>query len=158
VWTAHKFQIVTDDAMHAEYEKGWPHMRENVSALRGAANLEQCAQPDEIRLTNLRAEYVSVEANMGCAGLLVLSNSVLPGWEIYVDGALSTQIDAYDKFLSTVVPKGRHNVEFIYAARTFRRGVALTLASLAALTAWWWLRLSGRLGSGFRGRRRQVAT
>lgn len=158
VWTAHKFQIVTDDAMHAEYEKGWPHMRETVSAVRGSANVEQCAQVDEMTLTNLRAEYVSVEGRMGCAGLLVLSNSVLPGWEIYVDGAPSTQIDAYDKFLATVVPKGEHKVEFVYAARTFKRGVALTLTSFAALGVWWWLRLSGRLGSGFRGRRRQAAT
>ncbi len=156
VWTAHRFERVTEGQLSERYLRGWPAVREPLFALQGESHPAVCAEPDSVRLTDLRPEYGRVEASMACDGIAVYSSAVLPGWEATVDGKPAQILEAYGKLLAVNVPAGRHTIEFRYAPRSVWLGALLSLTGLITVAIWWWI--SGRGESVFRGLRRPKAT
>ena len=155
-WTAHGFEQITEGQLSERYLRGWPAVREPLFALQGASQPAACPEIDKVQLTDMQHEYARVEASMACAGILVYSSAVLPGWTAVIDGNPAPIVEAYGKLLAVNVPAGRHIVEFRYAPTSVRIGALLTLFGLLAAAVWWWL--NGRAESGSRGLRCPKAT
>lgn len=66
-------------------------------------------------------------------GLLLLSDNYYPGWKAYVDSKETKVYRANYTFRAIEIPKGKHNVEFIYKPSSFYIGTAISIASLFVL-------------------------
>jgi hypothetical protein len=64
--------------------------------------------------------------------LLATSQPAIPGWRLTLDGAVVPPLRVNGAFLGTVVPAGTHEVEMVYAPRSWRWGLVLFAAGLAA--------------------------
>lgn len=73
---------------------------------------------------------VVVETQSDGNNILFLSDNYYPGWNAYVDGVRSEVYRTDYTFRSVFVPQGSHRVIFQYQPRSFRIGLAVTLASL----------------------------
>jgi hypothetical protein len=58
--------------------------------------------------------------------LLVLTDSYYPGWRAYVDGKETPILHANYLFRGVALPSGKHTVEFVYFADSFKIGLALS--------------------------------
>jgi hypothetical protein len=88
---------------------------------------------DEVTMERSDPDYLRLRVQTDAAGLLVLSDTYDPGWEAWVDGK-KTDVHVADHALRAVaVPAGAHTVELRYNPPSLRLGVAITLATLAAL-------------------------
>ncbi len=79
-----------------------------------------------------------VQAPLG--GVLASSEVLYPGWESRLDGQPVDTLRVDAAFRGVEIPPGRHRVEMIFVPRSFRRGLAASLASaLLAAALWWWV-------------------
>ena len=70
-------------------------------------------------------------------GYLFASEMWMPDWLAYVDGESRGEVlKANYTFRAVRVPAGSHEVRMVYRPRPWRIGLAVTLATLAALLAW----------------------
>lgn len=69
------------------------------------------------------------DADRDC--LLYLSDTYYPGWKAYVDGKETPVYRANLAFRALEVPKGKHDVVFAYAPRSFYAGLLVTLTGIA---------------------------
>ncbi len=65
--------------------------------------------------------------------LLFLSESYNPGWKAYVDGIRTDILRANYIFQTIFLPKGEHNVEFIYYPESFKIGKKVSLLSFVLI-------------------------
>jgi hypothetical protein len=100
----------------------------------GAAAADPAQAPLELRparIVSHAPERVEIEVDAPGAGFLVLTDTWYPGWEASVDGRVSEILRANGLFRAVPVPAGASRVVFTYRPRSFRRGLALSAASLA---------------------------
>ncbi|MBM3786689.1 MAG: hypothetical protein FJW30_20200 [Acidobacteria bacterium] len=135
VFTVHQGKTVAEDAMAFEYDRGLRHLTTTL-VTTVPVPLETCGVPDEVKLTNSEARYARIEVNMACAGALVFTHSLFPGWE-----ASHPIVPAYNKVMAVALSKGRHVVEFRYPAAKLKQGAALCLVGLLSLALWWFVYL-----------------
>jgi hypothetical protein len=108
-------------------------------SLQGSSPTGKGISPVDIRLYSpLR---VVVESESPQDGLLVLTDSHYPGWRAFVDGQEKPILHANYLFRGVSVPAGRHTVEFVYYADSFKAGLlisgaTLILLLLLAIRAW----------------------
>ncbi|MFB3906442.1 MAG: YfhO family protein [Acidobacteriota bacterium] len=90
---------------------------------------------ESARVVKYNAGEVDLWANPGRPSMLVLLDSYYPGWRVWVDGR-ECKIEMVNwAFRGVIVPPGPHRVTFRYDPRSFRLGLALTLATMAAWVA-----------------------
>lgn len=107
--------------------------------------LEQCAGASLATVTHYDAARVRASAHLPCRGMLVLSDTYFPGWEVEVDGQAQRIWEPYAMLRGVVVEAGTHQVEFRYRPSSLRLGAALSLVSgLGVLCFWLWPKLSIR--------------
>jgi hypothetical protein len=78
---------------------------------------------------------VVIDAELKADGFLVLSDTYYPGWQALVDGREAKIYQADYLFRAVPLKQGSHVVEFRYRPRSFRIGLAISLASGAILCA-----------------------
>ncbi|MBU1262551.1 YfhO family protein, partial [bacterium] len=78
---------------------------------------------------------VEIEAKMTNSGYLVLTDSHYPGWKAYVDGKETHIYYANCAFRAVFLEKGEHKVSFVYSAGSFKKGAAITLATIFLIAA-----------------------
>jgi hypothetical protein len=109
-----------------------------ASAPPGAASAPPEAgagAPDRVALAAHEAERVVVRAECGARCLLVLPDLHYPGWRARVDGRDAPVERANAIFRGVWLEPGAHEVVFRFEPASFRVGLALFAASLAALAA-----------------------
>jgi len=131
-WAIHDFVSIKSA------DEGRAFISDRVQDLRSTAMLMgdpprslscQGAQ-DSVSVTKYAAERVTLQANLSCDGMVVLSDTYYPGWDATVDGK-ATQIHEVDlAFRGVVVPAGSHRITFRYQPRSFMLGIVLTTAGL----------------------------
>ena len=95
-----------------------------------APQLEQCSGEDEVRLVEHGTDRIWMDVRLPCRGLVVISETMFPGWEALVDGKAAKVWEAYGVFRSVVVEGGQHQVEFRFRPRAVYFGAVLTLLGL----------------------------
>jgi hypothetical protein len=88
---------------------------------------------------------VVVESESRWDGLLLLTDSYYPGWRAYVDGKEEPILRGNYLFRAVPVPAGKHTVEFVYAADSFKLGLAISGVTAGLLLLLAGARLFARL-------------
>ncbi len=99
--------------------------------LEQAPALAACSGPDEVRLAVHDPGRVILTATLACRGMVVLSETMFPGWRAKVDGRAVPIYEVYGAFRGVVVEAGTHRIDFAYRPVSVYGGLALTLAGLA---------------------------
>jgi hypothetical protein len=84
-----------------------------------------------------RPHVVEIEATLAEQGLVVLADTLAPGWDATVDGATAPIRPTNFLFRGVVVPAGTHRIRFVYRSR------AVDLGALGSVIGWSALALLG---------------
>ena len=110
------------------------HYRERLSQAAFVTGpqprLESCPdRPSKVKLTSHNPSRVRIEANMGCRGMVLLTDTHFAGWTATVDGVESPILEVDGAFRGVVAEAGDHRIEMVYRPVSVLAGGALTLAS-----------------------------
>lgn len=99
---------------------------------------------DRVNIGVYSAERVELEVQAAKPGLLVLSDVMYPGWEVYVDG-IERPVLATDLIMRGVyLTEGEHQVTFVYNPTMFIRGLYIAgvcmMILFAAVIVKWFVR------------------
>jgi hypothetical protein len=89
----------------------------------------------EVKIQFWREEEIELVVRAERPLLLVLNDSFFPGWLARVDGVGAEIRRANYLSRAVFVPRGEHQVRFLYRPRSFYLGIAISLTSLLAATA-----------------------
>jgi hypothetical protein len=97
-------------------------------------SLESCNQPDTVQHARFDLQSVSVDVQMACRGLVLVSDNWYPGWRANVDGRSQPILNVDTTIRGVVVDKGKHTVTMNYWPATVIAGFLMLLAG-AGVTA-----------------------
>jgi Bacterial membrane protein YfhO len=89
---------------------------------------------------------VTIRAESGSGGFLVLADTFYPGWQATMDGTPVEILRANHAFRAVVFPPGKHTVVFRYEPLSFRVGSAMSLLGLIVVLVGLVLPLQRRAG------------
>jgi hypothetical protein len=89
----------------------------------------------EVQVTERANGRVALRAKLSRPGLLVISEGYYPGWRAAVDGIEAPVVRANVMMRGVVLDAGEHEVEFHFRSRSIEVGAALSIATLALVTA-----------------------
>ncbi|MFC1532329.1 YfhO family protein [Thermodesulfobacteriota bacterium] len=88
---------------------------------------------------------IHIELTAESPGILVLSESSYPGWQVFVDGEEKECLWLNLLFQGVEVEKGKHNIEFVYRPKYFSLFSTISLVSLIIFVfIWFYYSLSVR--------------
>jgi hypothetical protein len=102
-----------------------------------APKLEECNGTEDLKMVRRNTDRITVEAELGCRGLLILNDAYYPGWRVKVDGKPGEVIEVYGFLRGVVVEGGRHTIDMIYRPVSIVGGACLTLGGLLLVAAVW---------------------
>ena len=140
VWTVHQVEGGWKRGQVArEMERGTHDFRRWAFLEGPAPKVQPCAgsaEPgavDRVYLLRRVSNLVEVHAEMGCGGLLVMSDTWYPGWRATVDGYPAELLEVYGGLRGVVLDKGTHRVRMEFRPTSVYLGAALSLLGLAAV-------------------------
>ncbi|MEN8222239.1 MAG: YfhO family protein [Acidobacteriota bacterium] len=89
--------------------------------------------PNNVRITEYINDEVNIHVYTESAGILVMSDVMMSGWKVYVDGVSEKIFYANYAFRGVFIPSGSHSVVFKYEPVPFRAGLLLTYAGLLSV-------------------------
>jgi hypothetical protein len=130
-WTVHSV-VTADDpgSLNQEFAKGPDQWRRTAFVGAAAPALQSCASQDSVVMDSKETQTVRIRANMGCTGMVILSDAFFPGWRATVDGKPVRIYRAYEALRGVVVPAGAHVISMTYRPVSFYLGLALTVLGL----------------------------
>ena len=91
-------------------------------------NIDKPDSTAKSKIVQYRDENIKLLVNSSGNNFLVFATTYMPiGWKALIDGAETKIIKTNHTFMGIVVPKGKHNVEFIYSSHNFYIGKYLSL-------------------------------
>jgi hypothetical protein len=100
-----------------------------------AENRSEVTSPGTAHISRYEAEQVTIDAHVGRASELVLSDTYYPGWHVTVNGR-PARLDRVDyMFRGVPVPAGRDRIVFTYDPASFRIGWMVSLAAALVVVA-----------------------
>jgi hypothetical protein len=87
-------------------------------------------------ITHEDSQQVLIDADAPENGFLLLADTFYPGWTARVDDTPTPIYRANHSVRGIALPKGRHQVRFMFEAPGFLRGLTITVFSLSALLLW----------------------
>jgi hypothetical protein len=110
---------------------------EDETALARLESMARGSFPSEgkgkVEIVEYEANRVVIKTAASQAGFLFLSDVYYPGWRARLDGQEETVYRADYLFRAVMVPPGQHIVEFTFDPVAFKIGLAVALATAAAL-------------------------
>ncbi len=103
--------------------------------------LATCTEADKVEISRRHPLRVVLMAQMGCRGMLILSETFFPGWQAIVDGRPERIYEAYGALRGVVLERGSHLVEFRYRPWSVYLGGLLSATALLiglGMTLWGW--------------------
>jgi hypothetical protein len=93
------------------------------------------ARPTEtVTVTYPSPQRAVLDATLESPGLVVLSDVFYPGWELTIDDAPAKIHRVNGLMRGAAVPAGKHRLVYTYRPRSFRVGLVVSIAGLAALS------------------------
>jgi hypothetical protein len=86
--------------------------------------------PGVARISDERADRVTVRAELDRPGYVVLLDAYDPGWRATIDGEPAELLRANLAFRAVSVPPGAHTVQFLYRPPALLAGLGLSAAAL----------------------------
>jgi hypothetical protein len=80
---------------------------------------------------------IHIEVTTETPGILVLSESAYPGWQVFVDGKEKECLWLDLLFQGVEVEKGRHHIDFIYQPKCFKLFLLISLCSITLFFLIW---------------------
>ena len=93
--------------------------------------LEECQETGTPSFTRPDSDSISVNAELRCRGLLVVSETFYPGWKAYVDGQPQPIYEVFGALRGVVLESGKHRVEMRYRPTVVWMGAALSFSAIA---------------------------
>lgn len=87
----------------------------------------------ETKILDYKLNTVRISTLSKSDSILFLSDPFYPGWKAKVDGVDTPIYRANYAFRAVVLPKGKHNVEFIYDPLSFRLGIYAAVIGLLVI-------------------------
>jgi hypothetical protein len=122
-----------------------PHLADPVFGFAQSAFLFNQTPPpmenctgDRSIVTREDPEFVVIEANLNCRGMVILADSYSKDWVARVDGQRVPLYTAYSIIDGIAVGAGPHHIELRYRPVSFYLGASLSVASLLLILALWW--------------------
>jgi Bacterial membrane protein YfhO len=106
-----------------------------TAVLAGASAGTASGTPGRVSVSDPSNARVLMRAVLSRPGLVVLNDSLTPGWTVRVDGRAGRPVRVNDVMRGVAVPTGSHEVEWSYRVPGLRAGTALTLLALVGLLA-----------------------
>jgi uncharacterized membrane protein YfhO len=88
-------------------------------------------------ITYDRSSEIHIELEIEKPGILVLSESSYPGWQVFVDGQEKKCLWLNLLFQGVEVEKGRHRIDFIYRPKYFEVYLSVSMISLIVFVLYW---------------------
>jgi hypothetical protein len=145
-WAVHRVEQVKSRPEAIDYVVGKREpLHASAPVLEAGIAVAQCPGSDQVRVLENRPGWTVVEAELGCKGMVVLSDLYFPGWKATVDGRDARIHEVYGFLRGVIVDGGKHRVEMVYRPRSVYLGAAMTatgaaLALAAALAGFGFLR------------------
>jgi len=132
-WVVHKVTVARDldDAYRAVLAPS-VDLRD-LAILDRAVAVESCLESGSVRIERYRTEDIALNADLTCAGVLVLSDNWYPGWNATLDGRPVPLLLADGAVRAVAVPGGRHRVEMRYSPASIRWGGILSVATFLSV-------------------------
>ncbi len=114
-------------------------LRDMAPTTAHGLNLQKCAAAESVRVIENRPGWTVLEAELGCRGLVILSDAFFPGWKAKIDGREVAIHEVYGFLRGVVADEGRHRIEMAYRPHSVYVGAVMTalgtgLALAAALS------------------------
>jgi hypothetical protein len=138
VWTVHETKTIHHEGeIVALTQDESFDLRRKTFLFGDVPSLESCDAADQVQLLDRDSNRVTIQAEMACRGMVVLSDSYFPGWKATVDGRPARIYEAYSALRGVVVDRGSHQIEMRYRPGSVYLGAIMTGAGLigAALLA-----------------------
>ncbi len=88
-----------------------------------------------VRIRRFEAERIEVQTESDRTSILVISDSIYPGWRARIDGIETPLLRANLLFKAVVVPAGTHDIDVTYEPSAFRAGAFISIIAWGALAA-----------------------
>jgi hypothetical protein len=135
-WTVHQSRklLSPQQAHDLLGDDGFDARNEVFSVHENPPRLASCSG-DEVWMPRHEPNYVRIDADMQCKGMVILSDTWFPGWRATVDGKSAKIERAYGFLRGVVVEPGKHTVEMRYRPLSVYIGAALSLLAAGIVIA-----------------------
>jgi hypothetical protein len=146
VWTVHEVNgLASEDDISSVFGRPGLDFARETFVVGDPPPVEKCTG-DTVRLLARGSHHVEIEADMQCAGMVLLSESVFPGWTVRVDGVETEIHEAFGAIRGVVVERGVHQIEYRYEPWWFYLGVTTTILAAFSLAVMLWFNRKTRGG------------
>ena len=141
-WLVHRYDVVGDReallnaVLSLDYEHAALLEADPGCAIEATATE---AAPETVWIERYEPARVDLTVQAAAPALLVLSDLFYPGWEATVDGRPAEILRANYVMRALAIPKGAHEVRFLYRPASFRSGMAASAVgclAVALLMSW----------------------
>jgi hypothetical protein len=129
VWSVHGARKVAGEKQARELleNPGFDARNEVFLIGENPPRLGSCVGGDEVWMPHHEPNFVRIEAQMQCRGMVILTDTWFPGWRATVDGKRAKIEQAYGMVRGVVVDPGNHTIEMRYRPWSVYVGAALSL-------------------------------
>ncbi len=89
--------------------------------------------PSAAVITKYTGNLVEILTQTKYPAILVLTDTMYPGWQVFIDGRRTNLFSAFTVFRGTTIPAGNHQVTFKYLPLSFLTGLGITLLTLTLI-------------------------
>ncbi len=105
---------------------------------RGRAAFADPQAGDDVRVTDYRANQVTLHSNSLQGGEVILTDLFYPGWEVSVDGQPAEPLRIEGMYRGVQVPSGTHEIVWTFRPKSVTRGLIVSMAAgiMGVLCLW----------------------
>jgi hypothetical protein len=126
--------VWNDDTLgaHDAHAIAWVET-EDLRKIRGRLSGKATGPSEAVKVTYPNPQQAVLEVALDSAGLVVLADVFYPGWTLLIDSEAAPIYRVNGIMRGALVPAGAHRLVFTYEPRSFRLGLWMSSAGLAAL-------------------------